>query len=361
MLSDFYHIGSAIAVFLGFVIITRKDKQINDYLLASWLIIMGSNIFLFHRLIDHQENTEILTLINYLLLASQLPLPFLYVQSFYKHIKIIFIQLLLHIAVPISLFLVISLTAGLQHFETSGIIKSPNAITILFYSYIILGMPIYLIIALSNIKKLKQISLQQVSELYNNDFIIIKRFYLGLLLSYICFISLILLSFLHDNINTYTAFGSSIVILSLSVIYAGVFGLQSSELFTIHNYKKSNIKPSNSNIEQLNLIATKLDKCMHESKAYLRPRLSLKELSEISTIPEHQISSAINTVKKQNFYDYINSLRIEEFISRCKTQDKYNFTLTAIAFECGFNSKSTFYDIFKKQTGQTPSQFIKSL
>ncbi|MBN2777752.1 MAG: helix-turn-helix transcriptional regulator [Bacteroidales bacterium] len=365
MFSDFYHIGSAIAVFLGLVIIIRKDKTLSNYILAIWLILMGVNIFLFHRLIDHQEHLEFYTFINYLLLTIQIPIPLIYVNSFlFDNNKKTALSSLYLIGIPIAIVAIIGFAIDLNSFNPDSIFLNNNLFTIFAYLYAILSIPTYLILSLLNIKKLKIISLQQVSDIYENDFVIIKRFIVGILIAYFSFIAIFGLSFFLENVNIYTAFGSSIVTLCLSVIYAGVFGLQKSDIFTVHNYKNktgSINKSSNPDINYLKEVANKLDACMLEKKPYLRPRLSLSELSEISQIPETQISSAINIIKEQNFYDYINSLRVEEFIKRAKTKDKFDFTLTAIAFECGFNSKSTFFDIFKKQTGKTPAQFIKSL
>lgn len=364
MFSDFYHIGSAIAVFLGLVIIIRKDKALSNYILALWLIIMGINIFLFHRLIDHQEHLEIYTIINYILLIVQIPAPLIYVKSFLSDKNKTALSFLFMIGIPILIISVIAWATDLSYFNPKLIFSEKNQYTIILYVYAILSIPIYLILSILSIKKLKTISLQQVSDIYENDFIIINRFIVGILIAYISFIIIFGLSFFLENVNVYTAFGSSIVILCLSVIYAGVFGLQKSEIFTVHNYKNKTVnanKVSNADITYLQEVADILDACMLDKKPYLRPRLSLYELSEISQISETQISSTINIIKNQNFYDYINSLRVEEFIKRVKTKDKFDFTLTAIAFECGFNSKSTFFDFFKKHTGKTPAQFIKEL
>ena len=38
-----------------------------------------------------------------------------------------------------------------------------------------------------------------------------------------------------------------------------------------------------------------------------------------------------------------------------------HYTVTAIGLECGFNSRSSFYAIFKKYTNKTPSQYKKEV
>lgn len=62
-----------------------------------------------------------------------------------------------------------------------------------------------------------------------------------------------------------------------------------------------------------------------------------------------------------NFNDFINAYRIEETISILTSSSLSKLTIEAIALKAGFNSKSTFYSAFKKQTGKTPKEFLASL
>ena len=97
---------------------------------------------------------------------------------------------------------------------------------------------------------------------------------------------------------------------------------------------------------------------MHDQKLYCNSELSLAELaSRLNTQPNH-LSQVINEREGKNFYDYINSLRIEEFKQLSAGADSRKYTLLALAQQCGFNSKSSFNRYFKKVTGQSPSEFI---
>jgi AraC-like DNA-binding protein len=62
-----------------------------------------------------------------------------------------------------------------------------------------------------------------------------------------------------------------------------------------------------------------------------------------------------------NFYEYINGFRVATFKQKVQNGDAQQFTLLALAYESGFNSKASFNRIFKKQTGLTPSQFKKQV
>ena len=62
-----------------------------------------------------------------------------------------------------------------------------------------------------------------------------------------------------------------------------------------------------------------------------------------------------------SFPDYLNSYRIEEAKSYLKNPEFSKYTIVSIGLEAGFNSKSSFYSVFKKATGQTPATFKKGI
>ena len=98
---------------------------------------------------------------------------------------------------------------------------------------------------------------------------------------------------------------------------------------------------------------------MKTKKPYLTPSLTIDDLSKKLSIPGWQLSQVINTSFHQNFFNFINNYRIEE-AKRLMTEPAHNkTTILEILYEVGFNSKSTFNDVFKKQTGMTPSEFKK--
>jgi AraC-like DNA-binding protein len=105
----------------------------------------------------------------------------------------------------------------------------------------------------------------------------------------------------------------------------------------------------------------KLLNYMVEKKPYLDSNLSLSELASQLGIYSHYLTQVLNDELNQNFYDFVNSYRIDE-VKRLLFETKYiNYTLFAIALEAGFNSKSTFNRIFKKITGISPSNFKNAI
>jgi AraC-like DNA-binding protein len=100
----------------------------------------------------------------------------------------------------------------------------------------------------------------------------------------------------------------------------------------------------------------KLISVMENEKLFLDPTLNLNQLSEKLNISTHNISEVINTKQKQNFYDFINSYRVEEVKKLISKDSEAKYNLLAHGFEAGFSSKSAYYSAFKKFTSLTPSQ-----
>jgi len=100
---------------------------------------------------------------------------------------------------------------------------------------------------------------------------------------------------------------------------------------------------------------------MEDEKPYLDNRLSLKQLAELIDLTTNHLSQIINEKLNKNFFDFINEYRIKEVKQNLSNPKLQHYTLLAIAFQSGFNSKSSFNDIFKKNTGLTPSEYQKNL
>lgn len=94
-------------------------------------------------------------------------------------------------------------------------------------------------------------------------------------------------------------------------------------------------------------------------KIYKDEKISLQSLSEKLSIPPYQFSQIINTRLNKNFFDLINSFRIQEAKEQLTDPAKSQLTILEIAYDVGFNSKVSFNKAFKKFTKMTPSQFRK--
>ncbi len=107
-------------------------------------------------------------------------------------------------------------------------------------------------------------------------------------------------------------------------------------------------------------ISEKITKCIETEKPYQNAELRLNDFSLLIEEHPNNISQVLNDIFKKNFYDFINYYRIEEAKILLKSPNFKNYTITAIGFEVGFNSKTSFYSAFKKFADTTPAQFQKN-
>jgi len=127
------------------------------------------------------------------------------------------------------------------------------------------------------------------------------------------------------------------------------------EITTESKYERSGLKEKDAKKYQQQLV-----KFMEEEKPYLDVDLTIHDISKQLDIPRHYLTQVINGLLGKNFYTFINEYRIEE-VKKLLVNDEFSkYTLTSIAFEAGFNSKSSFNSIFKSSTGMTPTQFRDS-
>lgn len=99
---------------------------------------------------------------------------------------------------------------------------------------------------------------------------------------------------------------------------------------------------------------------IEEQQLFKDGDLTLRKLSSIINIPEHTISLVINRVTDRSYSDFINAYRINFFLDQIEQNVHEEQTLLYLAFECGFNSKSSFNRVFKQFHDITPSEYIKT-
>lgn len=128
---------------------------------------------------------------------------------------------------------------------------------------------------------------------------------------------------------------------------------------TTSNPKVHNNGPDNSKDDKhLKMVFESLEKLMETEKIYREPDLTLAQLSSKLNHSPNIVSETINSVARKSFYQYINDFRVKEFIEIANLPKNQRFTFIALAYECGFKSKTTFYKYFKHTTGKTPTDFF---
>lgn len=208
---------------------------------------------------------------------------------------------------------------------------------------------------------------QYFSDLEKINLIWLRNLLMGLIVIYILFLGDLFVPNLFD-INL---LGDATTILAVMLIYAmGYLGLKQPRIFTqtvhedsnpevitpisIERYKKSGLDSNSSSV-----FLYELESHMKEAKPYLQGELTLAELARQLGISPNYLSQIINEQLNQNFHDFINRYRVEEAKRLIQASVTSRTNILHIAFESGFNSKSTFYSAFKKVTNMTPKQFGK--
>lgn len=110
--------------------------------------------------------------------------------------------------------------------------------------------------------------------------------------------------------------------------------------------------------EKLNLWMEQLNELMQVRQLYLNARLTLSDIADEMELTSKQISQIVNIGYEMNFNDFVNHHRTMALLEKLALEEHHEKTLLALAYECGFNSKSTFNRAFKKQIGLTPKAFL---
>ena len=108
-------------------------------------------------------------------------------------------------------------------------------------------------------------------------------------------------------------------------------------------------------VKEVAILTKQLTTVMQEEKLYKNPSLKLPDVAQKLNILPHRLSQFINENLGKIFSLFINEYRVNEAKEQLLTNE--NYTLEAIGYECGFNSKSSFYSTFKKLAGTTPAKY----
>ena len=96
---------------------------------------------------------------------------------------------------------------------------------------------------------------------------------------------------------------------------------------------------------------------MKNEELFLDNEISLLSLSKKLNVTPHHLSQALNEQLNQSFYDFINSARILRAKEMLSDPSFHKMAIIDVAYQVGFNNKTTFNNAFKKHTQLTPSKF----
>lgn len=359
----FYLAGIFIAVFSSFLILGKKRKGTADYILAIWFLIIGIHLILFFLNFtgSYFRNPDFL--------ALEIPLPLIHGPLMYLYILSLTGQnsqkykLILHFIPLIIIYLLLYDFFILPPEKKIFIYQNGGDKYIRFKqninALVIISGVLYISLSLLSLRKYKK----EISGQYSNTEKINLNwvYYLiaGIAIIWFCII------FTGDIIT--------FISVVLFVLFAAYFGITKAGILSlpeIKNYntseKDETIVPvsvkyqrSSLNDEAIRSIYTNLVEKMETEKIFKDPDLNLDHVATLLGIHPNALSQTINTIENKNFYDYINRQRIEEFKRLSVLPENQKFTILSLAFESGFNSKTSFNRNFKKYMNCSPREFLK--
>jgi len=120
---------------------------------------------------------------------------------------------------------------------------------------------------------------------------------------------------------------------------------------------KRKYQSSNLTSDKADQLKTKLEEYMHSEQPYLNSDLTLGKLAQMLAITSHELSQVINESFGQSYADYINKYRLQAAQTMLANPAQRHTKIASVAYDCGFNSISSFNTLFKKYTQLTPSQY----
>jgi AraC-like DNA-binding protein len=184
---------------------------------------------------------------------------------------------------------------------------------------------------------------------------------------------IVLLVIIYNVVFSLKALNLFMNIILLAVIYDVAFhSLKQKEIYPFSETSRVEIIALNEETgtkdlkkrlvtdDELVLIKSRLNQFMISRKPYLDPDLNLVKLAEQFGTSPHRLSYIINAGFNRNFFNFTNSYRVDEAKALLLSHKMEQYSVLGIAFESGFNSKTSFNNTFKKITGLTPSEFRKS-
>jgi AraC-like DNA-binding protein len=235
---------------------------------------------------------------------------------------------------------------------------------------------IYSIYSICLISKYKK----QICSLYSfNSYKNNLNWLLVVVISFLTTYNSIVVSSFFNTLKTTTVnielYRSGVILFLIYIVNIG--GLKQQKLITIDEQEKKTSELDKDTIfmgtdsEKYTRSSLKLSqaegyvKClvdyMNNSKAWKDQELSIAKLSSETGIPKHHITQILNENLQKNFYTFVNEYRTEQAKLLIASPKYENWSFVAIAYECGFNSKTAFNTFFKKYTNMTPTEYKRMI
>ena len=147
----------------------------------------------------------------------------------------------------------------------------------------------------------------------------------------------------------------------LASLKAEAASLMQSAFMAEEEKKKNRYRTTRLSAEECRRILKVLDAVMRKEKPYTNTDLKSSDLAALAGCSSHDLSYVFNQHLEKSFYDYVNEYRVDEFKRLVAAVDTSRYTLSALAEQCGFSSRASFFRHFKAITGCTPAEYLRDL
>jgi len=368
-------IGFAMSCFLGFLVIGKKNKMPSDFFLLYIFIVYAITIGgTYIDEYNHENNYPLPQLVNvsWLFLLLHGPFFWFYVKYLtFENMKIRYVHTLHFL--PFIIYFVFHYFnfVSLPAVEKIALINQHDTRLAPKIGVFILGLSTvgYNFVVIDLIKKHRKNIKNKFSSLEKIDLNWLQTF---------AYASLVIFSLktLLFNLNNHLQFTNDHILSQISfsfstvyVFYIGYFGIRQGRIFVDYHAveaehpfspKKQN-KPKTIEKKDYSQIISKLTGLMEQELPYLDPEFNLAKLSKLIKVKPEMLSEVLNSSLNQNFFDFVNKYRIEDFKIKCLDKENKHFSVMGIAYECGFNSKAAFYRAFNKFEGISPTTYISKV
>ncbi len=354
-MTAFYIAGIGIALFIEFLLVTKKKKSGSDKLLTLWMFVILVHLFVFYMHFTGDVYSFPF------LLGVEHPLPLLHGIFLYLYVASVTNQLpgkrwtlVLHF-VPITLmyaylgaFFTLPIEQKMEVYRTRG---AGYEWFMVFKSYAIMCSGLFYV-------GWSVLLLRRHSGNIRDQFSDVEKINLRWL--QMLTLGLGAIWFLVIFFSREDMIYAGVVVF---VFLIGFFGIRQANIFSQARLapddgdKKEKYQKSGLTEEVSGELHVRLKRLMIEEALYKNSELSITDLAfQLGVHPNH-LSQVINQLEKKNFYDFVNTYRVEEFKRLIALQKNQQFTLLSLAYDCGFSSKTSFNRCFKKATGLTPSEY----
>ena len=357
-------IGIGISLLAIFQLLKGENSELNSTRIAVFINVIWTIRLVFFLLKDSELALKfpILLMLDQNLLLLDSIVLWLYSKSLLRTTKFKFkillnflpfiIGLLLSISTYISVpdELIVEQFLKLKNDITNN--KSLFSIDVLVLFLIIITISIvYFVKSIKEVKKFNSVLYNHFSSLKNINANWILKFQSLWVFLFLIPIILYFINYIYPVINIAILLSFMITI---QILFSFIFNSNVLSQIYVSIPKKGiikrDIKPTNEFINELD----ELKKTLETEKYYQDENLSLVKLSSYLNIKSVELTEIIKYSEFENFYDLINTYRIESIKKELITSTEQ---IMIIAYNNGFNSKSAFNRIFKEKTGQTPSVF----